>query len=90
MCLNADSAPFFEHFLLIFLHLLQSGLLRATLLGFEQIGGHPLLHVLQPPPELLEATLKPKEGGIHNLFACVFQSASSRTDVCESFICTPS
>lgn len=51
--------PFFEHFLLIFLHLLEHSLLRATLLGFKQICGHPLLHVLQPPPELLKATLKP-------------------------------
>lgn len=51
--------PFFKHFLLIFLRLLEHGLFRATLLGFEQICCHPLFHVLQPPPELLKSTLKP-------------------------------
>lgn len=54
-------APFFEHFLLIFLHLLEQSLFRTALVGFKQIWSHPLLHVLQPPLELLQATLKPEK-----------------------------
>lgn len=57
--------PFLEHLLLVLLHLLQHSLLWATLLlGLRQVGGHPLLHVLQPPAQLLQPTLKP--GGMKN------------------------
>lgn len=51
--------PFFEHLLLVFLHLLERCLFGATLFGFQQICGHPLFHVLQPPPEFLQAALEP-------------------------------